>query len=50
MEAHRCPAMQDALPACDQGIAQKLGGTITPEEYGAMVVNGVRLIFLLVEF
>ena len=36
----RIDALQDALPACDQGIAQKLGGTITPEEYGAMVMNG----------
>ncbi|MDD5460670.1 MAG: pyridoxamine 5'-phosphate oxidase family protein [Methylococcales bacterium] len=36
----RIDAVQDALPACDQGIAEKLGGTITPEEYGAMVMNG----------
>ena len=36
----RIDALQDALPACDQGIAQKLGGTITPEEYGAMVMKG----------
>lgn len=36
----RIDALQDALPTCDQGIASKLGGTITPEEYGAMVMRG----------
>ncbi len=36
----RIDALQDALPARDQGIAEKLGGTITPEEYGAMVMRG----------
>jgi uncharacterized protein len=36
----RIDAIQDALPASDQSIAEKLGGTITPEEYGAMVMNG----------
>ena len=36
----RIDALQDALPACDQGLTEKLGGTITPEEYGAMVMNG----------
>lgn len=36
----RIDAVQDVLPACDQGIAEKLGGTITPEEYGAMVMRG----------
>ncbi len=36
----RIDAIQDALPASDQGIAEKLGGTITPEEYGAMIMNG----------
>ena len=36
----RINALQDALPVCDQGLTEKLGGTITPEEYGAMVMNG----------
>lgn len=36
----RIDALQDALPVCDQGIAEKLGGAISPEEYGAMVMNG----------
>jgi predicted pyridoxine 5'-phosphate oxidase superfamily flavin-nucleotide-binding protein len=36
----RIDALQDALPARDRGIAEKLGGTITPEEYGAMVMRG----------
>ena len=36
----RIDALQDALPARDQGLAEKLGGTITPEEYGAMVMRG----------
>ena len=36
----RIDAIQDALPASDQGIAEELGGTITPEEYGAMIMNG----------
>ncbi len=36
----RIGALQDALPARDQGIADKLGGTITPEEYGALVMRG----------
>lgn len=36
----RLDALQDALPARDKGLAQQLGGTITPEEYGAMVVRG----------
>lgn len=36
----RIDAIQDALPASDQGLAEKLGGTITPEEYGTMVMNG----------
>jgi len=36
----RIDALQDALPARDQDIAEKLGGTITPEEYGAMVMSG----------
>ncbi|UZR29900.1 pyridoxamine 5'-phosphate oxidase family protein [Methylococcus mesophilus] len=36
----RIDALQDTLPARDRGIAEKLGGTITPEEYGAMVMRG----------
>lgn len=36
----RIDSLQDALPARDQGLVEKLGGTITPEEYGAMVVRG----------
>jgi len=36
----RIDALQDSLPKNDQGIAEKLGGTITPEEYGEMVMNG----------
>ncbi len=36
----RIDAVQDVLPACDRQIAEKLGGSITMEEYGAMVFNG----------
>jgi hypothetical protein len=36
----RIDALQDVLPNSDQAIADKLGGVITPEEYGAMVMNG----------
>ncbi len=36
----RLDAVQDALPARDQGIAEKLGGTITPEQYGELVMKG----------
>lgn len=36
----RIDALQDVLPACDKDIAKKLGGIITPEEYGAMVMSG----------
>ena len=32
--------LQDVLPVCDQNIAASLGGVITPEEYGAMVIYG----------
>lgn len=35
----RIDLLQDALPACDRDTAQKLGGTITMDEYGAMVMN-----------
>lgn len=34
----RIDAIQDALPDCDQGITEKLGGIITPEEYAGMVM------------
>lgn len=36
----RIDAVQDVLPPCDAGLAEKLGGTITPEQYGAMVMDG----------
>lgn len=36
----RIDALQDSLPARDKGLADKLGGLITPEEYGAMVMRG----------
>jgi predicted pyridoxine 5'-phosphate oxidase superfamily flavin-nucleotide-binding protein len=36
----RIDALQDALPERDKDIAEKLGGLITLEEYGAMVMKG----------
>lgn len=36
----RINAIQDVLPERDKNIAQALGGVITPEEYGAMLVKG----------
>ena len=36
----RIDAVQDVLPACDLHIAASLGGVISPEEYGAMVIDG----------
>lgn len=36
----RIDAIQDALPERDQNIAESLGGTITPEEYGEMLMKG----------
>ena len=36
----RIDAVQDALPACDLHIAASLGGVISQEEYGAMVIDG----------
>jgi predicted pyridoxine 5'-phosphate oxidase superfamily flavin-nucleotide-binding protein len=36
----RLNILQDALPERERDIAEKLGGTITPEEYGALVVKG----------
>jgi uncharacterized protein len=36
----RIDAIQDALPECDKNIAESLGGTITSEGYGAMLMKG----------
>jgi len=36
----RIDAIQDALPECDKNIANTLGGTVTPEEYGEMLMKG----------
>lgn len=36
----RIDAVQDVLPPRDRAIAEKLGGTITPEEYGELVLKG----------
>jgi predicted pyridoxine 5'-phosphate oxidase superfamily flavin-nucleotide-binding protein len=36
----RIDALQDALPERDKHTAEKLGGIITPEEYGALVMKG----------
>lgn len=36
----RIDALQDALPARDAGLAERAGGVITPEEYGAKVMQG----------
>lgn len=36
----RIDAVQDVLPACDKRVAENLGGIITPERYGEMVING----------
>ncbi len=36
----RIDAVQDVLPARDRGLAEALGGTITPEQYGEMVIAG----------
>jgi predicted pyridoxine 5'-phosphate oxidase superfamily flavin-nucleotide-binding protein len=36
----RIEGLQDALPERDRKIADALGGVITPEEYGAMVMKG----------
>lgn len=36
----RIDALQDVLPARDQGVAAAAGGTLTPEEYGARVLRG----------
>lgn len=36
----RIDAVQDALPEYDKHLAKTMGGTITPEEYGAMLQRG----------
>ena len=36
----RIDALQEALPDRDKDIARGLGGTITPDEYGALVMKG----------
>lgn len=36
----RINAVQDVLPERDKNVAQKLGGIITPDEYGAMLMKG----------
>jgi len=36
----RIDALQDVLPERDKVLADKLGGTITPEEYGALLMKG----------
>jgi predicted pyridoxine 5'-phosphate oxidase superfamily flavin-nucleotide-binding protein len=36
----RIDALQDSLPERDKGIAEALGGTITPEEYGVLLKKG----------
>ncbi len=36
----RIDGIQDVLPERDKNTADKLGGTITPEEYGIMVMKG----------
>ena len=36
----RIDAVQDVLPVRDQHIAASLGGVITPEVYGALVIDG----------
>jgi hypothetical protein len=36
----RINALQDTLPARDAGLAERAGGVITPEEYGALVMKG----------
>ena len=36
----RIDAMQDVLPEREKDVAKELGGTITFEEYGALVSKG----------
>ncbi|MGR8930006.1 MAG: pyridoxamine 5'-phosphate oxidase family protein [Gammaproteobacteria bacterium] len=35
----RIDALQDVLPPIDRALAEKLGGTITPEQYGELLKN-----------
>lgn len=37
----RIDAVQDVLPPKDQSKANEMGGTITPEQYGEMVLKGL---------
>ncbi|MDD2723373.1 MAG: pyridoxamine 5'-phosphate oxidase family protein [Methylovulum sp.] len=36
----RIDAIQDVLPKAEQAIVENFGGTITPEEYGALLMKG----------
>jgi len=36
----RINALQDVLPARDQGLAERAGGVISPEQYGELVMRG----------
>ena len=36
----RIEALQDALPAREIGLAEKLGGTISPDQYGELLMKG----------
>lgn len=36
----RIDALQDVLPGRDAGLAERSGGTITPDQYGALVMSG----------
>lgn len=36
----RIDALQDVLPEGDKGLAEAMGGIITPEQYGEMVMKG----------
>ena len=36
----RIDAIQDVLPERDKGVAEEMGGPISPEEYMAMVMRG----------
>jgi uncharacterized protein len=36
----RIDAIQDVLPECDKNITESSGGTITPDEYGDLLMKG----------
>jgi predicted pyridoxine 5'-phosphate oxidase superfamily flavin-nucleotide-binding protein len=36
----RINAVQDVLPERDRGVAEQLGGVITPEDYGMLIAKG----------